>query len=236
MRRIFICFFSLIVFNLCFSSFLFAQDNKNSKGQKEDDTEKTVIYRGTYASLDLLNPAMSLLGTKYLQGEVAVDVNLKNMFFPVAEIGYGNVSYKNDQGLTYKSRAPYFRVGLNYNVMAKKGTESHFYIGLRYGLSSFNYDITSQGLTDPVWPGEIDFNRSGKNAFAQWIELVAGVRVQIVRNFMMGWSVRLRREVSKSVFDDHEPWYIPGYGYSGTTSIGATYSLIYKFNIKSQNK
>lgn len=236
MRRIYICFFSLIVFSLCLVPDLFAQNGKKDKLKNEEDAEKTEIYQGTYASLDLLNPAMSLFGTKYIQGEAAVDVNLKNMFFPIAEIGYGNVKYTNNQGLTYKSGAPYFRVGLNYNVMAKKGTESHFYVGLRYGLSAFSYDITSQGLTDPVWPGEIEFDRSGRNAFAQWIELVAGVRVQLVRNFMMGWSVRLRREVSKSVFEDHEPWYIPGYGYSGTTSIGATYSLIYKFNVKSRNK
>lgn len=227
MRKIFICFFSLILAFVSAS----AKDDK-----KEDKDEEIPLYGGTYLNVDLFNPVSHFLGTRFIQGEVSVDVNLKNMIFPIIEVGYGGVNYDNSEGLAYQSSAPYFRIGVNYNTMAKKRRENHFYIGLRYAFSSFKYDITSNGLTDPVWPDEIEFNRIGQKSFGQWIELVAGIRVQIKNNFMMGWSVRMKRLINSTNHGDNEAWYIPGFGYSSTTAYGATYSLIYKFNASKSRK
>lgn len=228
MRKISICFFSLI----------FAVLPVNARGGKDDGEakEEAPLYGGTYVSLDLFNPVSHFLGTRFVQGEAAVDVNIKNAFFPVIELGYGGVSYDNGEGLDYKSSAPYFRVGLNYNTMAKKLRENHFYIGARYGFSAFKYDIRSNGLIDPVWSAPITYDRLGQKAFGQWIELVAGVRVQIKNNFMMGWSVRLKRMIGNVSNGDNEAWYIPGYGYNGTTAYGATYSIIYKFSASKKTK
>ena len=43
--------------------------------------------------------------------EVAVDGNLKNRFFPIAELGYGSTDTWSDKGIHYTSNAPYFRIG-----------------------------------------------------------------------------------------------------------------------------
>lgn len=232
MKIIYICFFSLLLF---FISPAYSQNSKKAKDKKESE-EVIPFYQGTYVSIDVFNPISHFLGTRFIQGEASVDVNLKNMFFPVFEFGYGGVDYSNDSGLSYKSSAPYFRIGVNYNTMAKKKRENHFYIGARYGMSSFKYDIVSNGLVDEIWQTPIEFNRIGMKSFAHWIELVAGVRVQIVNNFMMGWSVRMGRLISSQGHGDNEPWYIPGYGYSSTSSFGATYTLTYKFDIKKLKK
>lgn len=229
MRTIYICFFSLLT---VFSLPLFSQNAEKETKEKED----LPLYQGTYVSLDILNPFLKFINTEYVQAEASVDINLKYMFYPVAEFGYGTVSYSSSNGLTYKSHAPFYRIGLNYNIMSKKKSENHFYVGIRYGLCNMKYDITSYNLKDPVWETEIDFNRENQRSFSNWIELVAGVRVQIYKNFMMGWSARLKRTVYTKNNGDNEPWYIPGYGYSGTTSIGMTYSLIYKFNITNDKK
>lgn len=227
MRTISICFFSLFLILLPIK----AKDDK-----PKEEAEPIPTYGGTYLNVDLFNPISHFLGTRFIQGEASVDVNIKNTIFPIIELGYGGVNYDNGDGLAYKSAAPFVRIGLNYNTMAKKRRENHFYIGVRYGFSAFKYDITSHGLSDPVWPDDIDFTRLGQKSFGQWIELVAGIRVQIKGNFMMGWSIRLKRLISNTNHGDNEAWYVPGYGYSGTTAYGATYSIIYKFNPRKRDK
>lgn len=228
MKTIYSCFFSLLFIVLAIPAHSqTTAENSNTP----DEKEKEQIYQGTYVTLDVLNPFLKFINTEYVQAEAAVDINLKYAFYPVAEIGYGTVNYSSDNGLSYKSSAPFYRIGLNYNIMSKKKSENHFYVGIRYGLCSMKYDITSNNLKDPIWDSNIEFNRTNMSSFSHWIELGAGVRVQIYKNFMMGWSARLKRTISTKTNGDNEPWYIPGYGYSSTTSIGMTYSITYKFNI-----
>lgn len=231
MSRISSCFFSFLLLFLPATA-----EAKADKAESEAEEAPTPIYQGTYVSVDLLNPISHLIGTRFMQYEIAADVNLKNRFFPIIELGYGHVNNSSDNGLTYKSHAPYCRVGLNYNTMAKKKRESHFYAGVRYGFSRYQYDIHSSGLQDPVWNAPISFDRAGMKTFSHWLELVIGIRVQIKSNFMMGWSVRLKRALSLGDHGDNAPWYIPGYGYNAATAYGGTYSIIYKFDINRNKK
>ena len=82
-----------------------------------------------------------------------VDVNLKNRFFPIAELGYGSTDTWSDKGIHYKSNAPYFRIGMDYNTLYKKQHGHMLLVGLRYGVSSFKYDVDALGLDDPIYGG-----------------------------------------------------------------------------------
>jgi hypothetical protein len=68
-----------------------------------------------------------------------VEVNLKNRYVPVAEIGYGTTDTTDDgTNIHYQASAPYFRIGMNYNVFFKKPYLPGFlYGGIRYGFTSF---------------------------------------------------------------------------------------------------
>ncbi|WP_321331790.1 DUF6048 family protein [uncultured Bacteroides sp.] len=212
------------------------------KVAKKEVKEVFPFYNGTYIGADLYGAGSNLLGGDFLSSEVSIDVNLKNRFFPVAEIGYGKTDTWSDDGIHYKSGAPYFRLGMNYNTMYNKRTESFFYVGLRYGASSFSYDIETLPITDPVWKdsnsnpnledgvwgGNVPFKHKGLKGNMQWFELVAGVQVQVYKNFMMGWSVRMKYRTSSSASKYGDPWYVPGFGTYGSSQMGLTYSLIYK--------
>lgn len=220
MARIFIYIFSVLL--LLPSALLYAQE-----GEKPAEKEK--VYNGVYLGIDIAGPAMKLFGTRYLQTEASVDVNLLNRFFPVLEAGYGAIDSHNDNGLGYKTAAPFFRLGMNYNFKFKQKSESHFYAGVRYGFSAMSYDVSSTNLKDEIWGGALDFNRTGLAATANWVELVGGIRVQIYRRFLMGWSFRWKSRIKITEHEDSTPWYVPGYGYNNPSSFGFTYSLIYKF-------
>ena len=143
----------------------------------------------------------------------------------------------SDTGIHYKSAAPYFRVGADYNVV-----KEYLYVGLRYGFSSFKYDISSTpfsdpiyggsmanpGLIDGIWGGSVPYHYNGLKSNMQWLELVAGVNVQIYKSFYMGWTLRFKFKTAGSISEHGNPWYVPGFGEYDSSNIGITYTLIYK--------
>jgi phosphoribosylformimino-5-aminoimidazole carboxamide ribonucleotide (ProFAR) isomerase len=58
--------------------------------------------------------------------------------------------------------------------------------------------------------------------------MLAGIKVNVYKNFYMGWSLRYRIRMNIKKAEHTEPWYIPGFGKNNSTNLGVTYSLIYK--------
>ena len=61
-----------------------------------------------------------------------------------------------------------------------------------------------------------------------WLEAVMGLRANVYKDFYLGLNVRYRTRLNMSKNEYSEPYYIPGYGLGKSTSIGITYSIIYK--------
>ena len=87
--------------------------NTPPKKEKKEAKEEVhyPLYNGISVSVDLWGPGSKLFGSDFFSSEVAVDVNLKNRFFPIVELGYGNTDTWSDKGIHYKTGAPYFRIG-----------------------------------------------------------------------------------------------------------------------------
>lgn len=199
-----------------------AQEKKMTEAKKEP------LYRGAYVSADIYGLGSRLFGSDFLSSEVNVSVSLKNQFFPVVEIGYGTTNTTDqDNGIHYKSSAPYYRIGLNYNTMSKKKSKSFLYAGLRYGFTSLSYDVDAT-LRDPIWNDESPFTYNNQKSNISWFEVLLGVNVQIYKNFHMGWAIRYKSRISVKKNPNTTPWYIPGYGSNKSSNLGITYSLIYK--------
>lgn len=221
---------------------------KNKKEEAKPDT--IPLFNGASIGVDVFGVGSSLFGGDYLSSEVQLVANLKNKFLPTLEIGFGTTDTWNETGIHYKSSAPYFRIGADYNTMSKKKEKnSYLFVGLRYGMSSFKYDVRSLPMNDPIWGGSISnpsledgiwggasapFDHSDLKATVQWFELVVGVKVQIYKNFSMSWAARMKYKISNSASEYANPWYVPGYGTYKSNNIGVTYSLIYKLPIKTK--
>ncbi len=186
------------------------------------------LFQGLSLNADLFGYVGQVFGNEYTSCEVAGEVNLKNTFFPIVEVGYGTVDYTDEEkDVHYQVGAPYFRVGVNYNFYHKKDTPNYLYGGVRVGYSSFSYDIDAPDLTDPVWGGTVPFAYQDVACTATWIEFVVGLRTQISNSVHMGWSLRYKRRVSVTEHDFAEAWYVPGFGTNSSALFGATYNIIY---------
>ena len=119
---------------------------------------------------------------------------------------------------------------MDYNVFYKKPhLPGYFTVGLRYGFSSFTYDMQSPDLVDPNWGHtSIPVTYNDVKSNAGWLELVLGMKTQVYKDFYMGFTVRYRARQSMKKHENTEPYYIPGYGRGKTSNFGITYSLSYR--------
>ena len=190
------------------------------------------LYQGTYVGLDVFGLGSKIFGSDFTSAEVSVEVNLKNRFIPIVEIGYGHTDTTDDEtNIHYKASAPYFRIGMNYNILFKKPhLPGYAYGGIRYGFTSFTYDVDGPAMVDPTWGNiTVPFTYNGVKSNVGWVELVGGLTTKVYKNFYMGLSVRYRVRTSMKKTENTEPWYIPGFGKNKANHFAlGTYSLIYK--------
>ena len=207
----------------------------NAQEKKSEEKEGTFAFKGISLSTDIFGYMSSFLDDG-MSGEIAIEANLGNRFFPIIEAGYGSIDITDENfGIHYKSAAPYMRAGLNYNFSYQEGKTlrpNYVYGALRFGCSKMKYDVSSPPLHDPIWGGEVPYSFSDVNGFASWIELGVGVSAKIWKNFRMGWCVRYKARVNATKSHNSKIGYIPGFGTNRHTRFGATYSLIYEIPFK----
>ena len=207
----------------------------NAQEKKNEEKEGTFAFKGISLSTVIFGYMSSFLDDG-MSGEIAIEANLGNRFFPIVEAGYGSIDITDENfGIHYKSAAPYMRAGLNYNFSYQEGKTlrpNYVYGALRFGCSKMKYDVSSPPLHDPIWGGEVPYSFSDVNGFASWIELGVGVSAKIWKNFRMGWCVRYKARVNATKSHNSKIGYIPGFGTNRHTRFGATYSLIYEIPFK----
>lgn len=209
------------------STSIFAQSSKKIIRKRE--VPKTPLYQGTTIGLDLFGGINSIFGSSFMSTEVNATVNLDYKWYPVVEVGYGTTNTtSDDNGSTYKTAAPYFRVGVNYSLTKKSRKDSHLFAGVRYGFSAFSYDVTSPDIEDGIWKDKIPYAHQGIKSNAHWLELLLGVKAKVYKNFQMGWTIRYKSPLSIQEDKFAKPWYIPGFGKNKSSNFYATYSIIYK--------
>lgn len=192
---------------------------------------KQTFFQGFTLGVDLFSPAQYLL-TDGGGFEGALRLNLLNTYLPIVEVGYLRYD-KTDENtdIRYATTAPYARIGIDVNVLNNKWQNNRLYVGARYGISKYDFDISGPSVSDPIWGGEETFSYQDISMTSQWLELVCGVEVSLWRNFHMGWSVRYKQKLASTKSRYAEPYYIPGYGTTtGAVAWGITYSLIFDLN------
>ena len=201
------------------------------KAESDKDAKKTSFYQGTSVGLEIAGMGSYLLGSDILNSDIQVQANLWNRILPIVEVGFGKTDIISDAtDIHYKTSAPYFRIGADYNILHKKTHLPGMLVGgIRYGFSSFSYDVEGPTMTDPNYGGIIEapFSYLGQECKAHWVEAVVGLKVKIYRSFWMGWNIRIKKRMSFTKHENSEPWYVPGFGKNSGSSFNLSYHLIY---------
>jgi hypothetical protein len=188
--------------------------------------DSTAFFKGFAVSADLVGPLMLAVGDNG-QYEAALRINLKNKFFPIFELGYGKADHSDDvTRITYRTKAPYAKIGLDMNMLKQKHDDYRLFAGIRYAYTKFTYDFDHPGMTDPTWGEEAHFGAKDISSYYHWAEIVFGVDAKIWGPFHLGWSGRYRKRLAYGKSDLGNTWYVPGYGKTGSTRLGGTFNVI----------
>ena len=228
MKHISKYFFSIILI-LC-SLQMISQNRKN----KDTTTVLPTIDRyGLRIGVDLFKLSRSLYDKNYKGLELVGDFRVSKKYYFAAEIGNENKTTDESQ-LNFTTKGTYLKVGFDYNAHQNwLNLENMIYVGLRFGISSFNQEINTYNVynSDPFFneSSSVLVNQKFDGLSAKWGEVVAGIKTKVFDNLFVGFSVRGSNLFSNKKPDGFDNLYIPGFNrtYNGNFGVGFNYTVSY---------
>ncbi len=184
------------------------------------------IFRGFAVSVDLAGIGQLMLSDRG-QFEGALRLNLHDEWFPIVEAGVGKADHDDEvTRIHYKTSAPYFKIGIDKNLLNDKHGKNRLYGGIRYAFTSYEVDIVRDNFPDPVWQWDTGYGLKDVACKFHWAEAVVGVDAQIFGPLHLGWSVRYKQRIYHSEDLNGKVWYVPGFGLNDSSALSATFNLI----------
>lgn len=200
------------------------------------------VYSNLFAQADRYAPTAVRIGIdpgtlinmvfseKRSSFEIEADIDI-DRYFIVAD--YGLSSYKLDEDTyTYDNEGSYLRLGADINFMNKDPNLNVAFFGLRYASSSFSdrldYDTKAIIQSDIGWPSTRE-TISNENAKANWFEMTSGLKIRVVKQLYMGFTIRYKFMMKTENTEGLRPYYIPGFGKNiNTSAFGFNYYISYR--------
>jgi hypothetical protein len=178
--------------------------------------------------LNFWDGAMRVFGQKYGLADVWGEVSLHNRYFPYFAFGMGNC---NDtpagKNYTFKTpTAPYFKIGASYNFLYNSNPDYKLQMGLRYGFTTYKWNLEDVTVDEGYWGDPSHFSLMNQKHTAGYLEVTLGLKVQIIKQFSLGWHIVYHSILHETTNPNGQPMYIPGYG-KRSSAITGNFSLIY---------
>ena len=195
---------------------------------------------------DALKIALSQTDKNYSGIEVVGDLNFFENLFLSIEFGTEDKT-KQSEKINFTTTGSYIKLGVDYNMYKNwKGMNNQIYIGIRFANSIHKQRVNSFYLrnNDFLWGNELITSGAGiglrEKLNASWIEFITGIKVQVLKNIYMGFSVRFNRLINDKKPLNFDNLYIPGFNKKTDENIfgaGFNYTISYSIPIKfSKNK
>jgi hypothetical protein len=201
--------------------------------KKVDSIKPKTERYGLRLGVDLFKLSRTFTEKDYRGLELVGDFKLTRKHYLAAEIGNENKTV-DDARLNFTTKGTYIKAGFDYNAYQNwLGMHNMIYVGLRYGVSTFSQTLNTFSVYNPhPYFGASPTLVSGDKydgLSAQWIEVVAGVKAEIVQNLYVGFSFRLNNLITNKTPENFDNLYIPGFNrtYGGKFGAGFNYTISY---------
>jgi hypothetical protein len=195
---------------------LYAQEDMTEEDPDEVNKPRQFLFeqlpRQLRFSMDISKPVSAALLGNRSGYELMVDYHFRKDLYAVVEGGWGSSNYQYPD-LSYKSANGFMRIGVDKNMMQRLSLADWdmVFAGLRYGMSVIHRGEGRYTTVDSLW-GQTAGTIDARTFTGHWLELTGGMRVEIVRNIFLGWTVRGRFLLNRSSFEELPPFYVAGYG------------------------
>ncbi|TDU40264.1 hypothetical protein BXY82_2311 [Gelidibacter sediminis] len=239
MQRISIFITSLIILMVLPLTSL-AQENQ------DNSLNDTIIVKQKYGLRvggDIGKLVRSFIDEDYTGFEISGDYRLTQKLYLAGELGTEENSVKNDY-LDVTAKGSYFKAGIDYNLYKNwLDMENLIYTGARVGASTFSQNLNSYTVytTDQYYdtPYTSSDLQEYKGLSALWIEMVIGVKAELVTNLFVGINAQVKGMITQDQPSNFENLYIPGFNRtfdSGRFGFGFGYNVSYLIPIYKKNK
>ncbi len=189
----------------------------------------------------LIQTAIDQEGTYYgLQADLPI-----RRFMLAVEYGHADLSRQNEAGVPeeeafqYKSNGDYYKLGIDVNLLRDKKADNFdasndiIYFGLKYAISIIDDQINFR-TQDNFWETS-SISQSNENLRVGWIEMNAGMKVELFKNIFLGYTLRYRFGQRYGNRSTLVPYRIPGFG-SGEdeTNFGFDYYIFYRIPFRKE--
>ena len=205
----------------------------NAQQKKTDSIPPKIEKFGIRVGADLFKLTRSFYDKNYKGIEFVGDYRLTKNYYLAAELGNENKTTEDDR-LNTTAKGTYIKAGFDYNSYENwLDMRNMVFIGLRYGASTFSQQLNSYKLynTSTYFP-EAPTVVSGEKfngLSAQWLEVVVGMKAEVLKNIYVGFSVRMNKILSNTKPENFDNLYIPGFNrtYNGDFGVGFNYTVSY---------
>ena len=225
-----------ILTSLFFIKVLFLSCYCGYSQEKERDMNDTIIKNNKYGlriGIDLARPSISLFDENFSGFEFMVDYRLAHRFYIAAEYGFDQDN-QTESNLIATTKGSYFKIGGDFNAYNNwVGMNNAIYVGLRYGLSTFDQNL--EGYT--IYTGDSTFPENMvidpiayKGLTAHWAEFIFGIKTEILTNLFLSINLQLKNKFSEDVPENFNNLYIPGFNKTNDYSnfgVGFGYGISY---------
>jgi|TARA_Y100000996_G_scaffold52594_1_gene35976 hypothetical protein len=237
-----VCIWQFII-SLFLSNLLFAQLDNDSISVKKNGSELRLRI-----GIDIFQPIISHIDKDISGLEIVSDFQIKENLYISSEIG---TLTRNQQSelINFKTSGSYIKIGGDFNMYKNwTGMNNQIYLGVRLANSLYKHNINNYVLfaTEQVWDENIINTgyKTGeiKDLNALWIEFLVGLKVQVISNIYMGFSLRLNRLINNTSIDDFGVLFIPGFNRVTDDNIfGSSFNYTISYSIpfrssKTKNK
>ena len=189
---------------------------------------------------DVFKPIKSSSDGDNLNYEIVGDLQITENLYLAAEYGL-TARLIEDENINFNSNGSFLRFGFDYNMFKNwVGMDNSIFLGLRYGSSNFSNKIESYNVrnSDAYFSNFVDNNYQTidhSNLTGNWLEIVAGVKVETFNNVYLGFSLRLNKLLSTQKPENFDNLYIPGFNKvtdDNTFGSGFNYTLTYSIPLR----
>jgi len=233
---------------ICFISLLFLLCSGPTFSQTEEETvvDSTIIKQkyGLRLGFDLGKILITAFDEDYSGFELIGDFRLTNKIYLAGEIGLEERS-GSDNFIDATSEGTYLKVGIDYNLYRNwLDMDNMIFIGFRAGGSAFSQTLNSYSIYDvnnQYWDNQVtvDTPEEFDGLSATWIELILGIKAELVNNLYMGLNIQLKSLITQEQPDNFENLWIPGFNRtfdSGPLGWGFGYTLSYRIPVYKKDK
>ena len=195
----------------------------------------TIEKFGVRAGIDINKIVKSATDDDYKGLSISGDIRLKESFYVYSEIGNEEKQINSDY-LNSSVKGTYLKFGVNFKMNNDIRTQNIVYSGFNFGYSNFDQNINRYTIynTNSTYWGESTINepKNLSNLNALWVELVFGLKTEILNNLFLGFELQLKSIIKQKNIQNISNLYIPGFNRTYDSSgLGAGFSYTVSYLI-----